>query len=120
MGIYLKKTALARQVGKLLALLSLAMARAAGAGAGDQRVGLRDLLSASRGLVAEACDIIRSVQREREDVVTGLLLLCRRAVVLGLEVDHLALHRGVAAIRAGAAIARAIRNVPPRTPQAGR
>ena len=43
------------------------MARAVGAGAGDQRVGLRDLLSASRGLVAEACDIIRSVQRERED-----------------------------------------------------
>jgi 3'-phosphoadenosine 5'-phosphosulfate (PAPS) 3'-phosphatase len=62
-----KRTALARQVGKLLALLALAMARAAGAGAGDQRVGLRDLLSASRGLVAEACDIIRSVQRERED-----------------------------------------------------
>ena len=63
----MKRTALARQVGKLLALLSLAMARAAGAGAGNQRVGLCDLLSASRGLVAEACDIIRSVQRERED-----------------------------------------------------
>ncbi len=52
----------------LLALLALAMAWAAEAGAEAQRViALRDLLSTSRGLVAEACDIIRSVQRERED-----------------------------------------------------